>query len=142
LDACCDYKAADLSEQLSKAAPSGFDVYFDNVGGEMLDTVLAHLNRGARVAVCGVLSQYNNEGAPYGVTNTRLIFDKSLRIEGFVLSAHRDKWPAARAELEELILSGRLKYRETVAEGIENAPAAFIGMLQGKNVGKQLVRLL
>jgi NADPH-dependent curcumin reductase CurA len=141
LDTCCDYKAPDLSGQLSTAAPDGFDVYFDNVGGEMLDTVMPHLNRRARIAVCGVLSQYNNEGAPHGVTNTRLIFDKSLRIEGFVLTAHREKWAKARAELEELILAGRLKYRETIAKGIENAPAAFIGMLQGKNVGKQLLRL-
>ena len=141
MDACCDYKAPDLSGQLSKAGPGGIDVYFDNVGGEMLDTVMPHLNRGARVAVCGVLSQYNNAGAPYGVTNTRLIFDKSLRLEGFVLTSHQDKWATARADLEELILSGRLKYRETIGEGIANAPGAFIGMLQGENVGKQLVRL-
>lgn len=141
LDACCDYKAPDLSGQLSRAAPGGIDVYFDNVGGEMLDTVMPYLNRAARVAVCGVLSQYNNDGAPYGVTNTRLIFDKSLRLEGFVLSAHRDKWLTARAELEELVLSGRLKYRETIAEGIADAPAAFISMLQGANIGKQLVRV-
>jgi len=140
-DACCDYKAPDLTGQLAKAAPDGIDVYFDNVGGEVLDTAMAQLNRGARIAVCGVLSQYNNDGAPYGITNTRLIFDKSLRIEGFVLSNYRDKWPAARAELEDLFLSGHLKYRETIAEGISNAPAAFIGMLQGKNFGKQLVRL-
>lgn len=141
-DACCDYKAPDLSAQLSEAAPGGIDVYFDNVGGEMLDIAMSHLNRGARIAVCGVLSQYNNEGEPYGVTNTRLIFDKSLRIEGFVLSAHRDKWPTARAEIEELILSGKMKYRETIADGIANAPAAFIGMLNGENIGKQLVKLL
>jgi NADPH-dependent curcumin reductase CurA len=140
-DACCDYKAPDLSGQLSEAAPGGYDVYFDNVGGEMLDMVMEHLNRGARVAVCGVLSQYNDGGTPYGVTNMRLIFDRSLRLEGFVHSAHRDTWPAARAELEESVLSGRLTYRETVAEGIVEAPAAFIGMLQGENVGKQLVRL-
>ena len=140
-DACCDYKAPDLSRQLSEAAPGGIDVYFDNVGGDVLDTVMGHLNRGARVAVCGVLSQYNDTGEPHGMTNSRLIFDKLLRLEGFVLSAHRDTWPAARAELEELVISGRLAYRETVAEGIVNAPAAFIGMLRGENVGKQLVRL-
>lgn len=141
-DACCDYKAGNLSKQLGKTAPEGFDVYFDNVGGEMLDTVLPHMNKGGRIPVCGVLSQYNNEGSPYGVTNTRLIFDKSLRLEGFVVSAHRDKWPEARAELEKLIQSGDLTYRETIAEGITNAPTAFIGMLQGKNIGKQLVKLV
>jgi len=140
-DACCDYKSADLSGQLAAAAPTGFDVYFDNVGGEMLDTSLNHLRRAARVAVCGVLSQYNNEGAPYGLRNTRLIFDKSLRIEGFVLTAHRDHWSAARAGLEDLILTGQLSYRETIADGLANAPAAFIGLLRGDNIGKQLVRL-
>jgi NADPH-dependent curcumin reductase len=141
-DMCCDYKAPDLSSQLLKAAPGGIDVYFDSVGAEMLDTVMSHLNRGARVPVCGVLSQYNNDGALYGVTNTRLIFDKSLCLQGFVLSNHRDIWGTAQAELESLVLSGQLKYRETIAEGIVNAPAAFIGMLQGKNIGKQLVRLV
>ena len=141
MDACCDYKAPDLAGQLAKAAPNGIDVYFDNVGGEVLDTAMAQLNRGARIAVCGVLSQYNNDGEAYGVTNTRLIFDKSLRIEGFVLSNYREKWSTARAELEDLYLSGQLKYRETIADGINNAPAAFIGMLEGKNLGKQLVRL-
>ncbi len=140
-DACCDYKASDLAGQLSEAVPGGIDVYFDNVGGEMLDIVMSHLNRHARIAVCGVLSQYNNAGTPYGVTNTKLIFDKFLRLEGFVTNAYSDKLPAARAELEALVLSDRLKYRETISKGISNAPAAFIGMLQGKNIGKQLVRL-
>lgn len=141
-DACCDYKTSDLSAQLAAAAPSGIDVYFDNVGGEMLETAMSHLNRGARIAVCGVLSQYNNERAPHGITNTHLIFDKSLSIEGFVLSVHRDKWPTARAEIEDLILSGRMKFRETIAQGITNAPTAFIGMLNGENIGKQLVKLI
>ncbi len=140
-DSCCDYKADHLSEQLATAAPGGFDVYFDNVGGEILDTALPHMNKGGRIPVCGVLSQYNNAGNPYGVVNTHLIFDKSLRLEGFVISAHRDKWPEARAELERLIQSGQFVYRETIAEGIINAPEAFIGMLQGLNIGKQLVKL-
>ena len=107
----------------------------------MLDTVLPHLNRLARVPVCGVLSQYNAEGTPYGVTNTRLVFDKSLRIQGFLLSNYRQTWDQARAELEDLVASGRLRYRETIAEGLENAPDAFIGMLRGRNLGKQLVKL-
>lgn len=139
-DACVDYKADDLDGQLASAVPGGIDIYFDNVGGEILDTVMAHCNKSARIPVCGVLSEYNGEGEPYGLKNTRLIFDKSLRIEGFVLSAHRDKSAQARAELEELILAGKLKYRETIADGIANAPEAFIGLLQGKNLGKQLVK--
>lgn len=141
LDACCDYKARNLRGQLEAAAPAGIDVYFDNVGGETLDTVLTLLNRHARVPVCGVLSQYNASGEPYGVRNTRLIFDRQLRLQGFLVSQYRDRWDEARTELEKMVKSGRLKYRETIVDGIENAPSAFIGMLRGKNIGKQLVRL-
>ncbi|MDX1486806.1 MAG: NADP-dependent oxidoreductase [Acidiferrobacterales bacterium] len=141
-DACCDYKRDDLAAQIRAVASDGVDVYFDNVGGKMLDSVLPCLNRGARVPVCGVLSQYNVEGEPYGVKNTRLIFDKKLRLQGFLLSDYRELWGQARAELEELVASGHLRYRETIAKGIENAPIAFIGMLQGGNIGKQLVQLV
>ena len=91
--------------------------------------------------MCGVLSQYNAAGEPYGVTNTRLIFDRSLRIQGFLLSNYRETWDQARAELEDLVASGRLRYRETIAKGLGNAPDAFIGMLRGRNLGKQLVKL-
>jgi NADPH-dependent curcumin reductase len=140
-DRCCDYKRPDLAAQIRAAADAGVDVYFDNVGGEMLDTVLPQLNKKARVPVCGVLSQYNAAGEPYGVKNTRLLFDKSLRVQGFLLSDYRQQWDQARAELEELVATGRLRYRETIARGIENAPEAFIGMLHGRNIGKQLVQL-
>lgn len=140
-DGCCDYKQGGLGERLRKIAENGIDVYFDNVGGEMLDTVLPLLNRGARVPVCGVLSQYNASGDYYGLKNTRLIFDKQLRLQGFILSGYRDTWDQARAELVELVATGKLRYRETIAEGMRNAPEAFIGMLQGKNLGKQLVRI-
>lgn len=141
-DACCDYKSADLDLQLREASEKGIDVYFDNVGGEMLDTILPLLNRGARVPVCGVLSQYNASGDYYGVRNTRLIFDKQLRLQGFLVSGYRDKWDAAREKLVNLVANGQLKYRESIADGIENAPEAFIGMLKGENFGKQLVRLI
>ncbi len=141
-DACCDYKGGNLATQIAAAANDGVDVYFDNVGAEMLDTVLPLLNKFARVPVCGVLSQYNAEGERYGVKNTRLIFDKSLRLQGFLVSQYRELWDRARAELEDLVASGALRYRETIADGIENAPEAFIGMLNGRNLGKQLVRLV
>ena len=140
-DACCDYKRGDLAEQLAAVAKDGIDVYFDNVGAQMLDTVLPLLNKFARVPVCGVLSQYNAEGERYGVKNTRLLFDKSLRLQGFLVSQYRDKWDQGRAELEALVADGRLRYRETIAVGIERAPEAFIGMLHGRNLGKQLVEL-
>lgn len=140
-DACIDYKGDDLSAQLAKAAPDGVDVYFDNVGGEILETVMGQCNRLARIPVCGVLAQYNETGEAYGNKNMHLFFDKSLRMEGFVLNAHVDIWPTARAELEAMIADGRMKYRETIAEGLASAPEAFIGMLEGKNLGKQLVKL-
>ena len=128
-DACLDYKSGDLGGQIKDAAPNGIDVYFDNVGGEMLDMVLALMNAKGRIPVCGVLSQYNAEDEYYGVTNTRLIFDKQLRLQGFLNSEFRDQWDRARAELENLVASGKLKYRETVAQGLKSAPQAFIGML-------------
>lgn len=140
-DTCCDYKLDNLEEQIRDACPDGVDVYFDNVGGAVLDAALANMNRGGRIPVCGVLSVYNEAGEPYGIRNYRYIFDKMLTIQGFLLSDYRDRWSEGRAELEELLASGKLKYRETIAEGIENAPEAFIGMLQGANVGKQLVKL-
>ena len=140
-DACIDYKAPDLAGQMKAAAPDGVDVYFDNVGGEILDTVMGQCNRLARIPVCGVLSRYNDAGEPYGNKNMHLFFDKSLKMEGFVLSHHKEIWPQARAELEDMVADSRMKYRETVADGIAAAPDAFIGMLQGKNLGKQLVKL-
>jgi NADPH-dependent curcumin reductase len=141
-DACVDYKAPDLEAQIRAASPDGVDVYFDNVGGAVLDAAMANMNKFGRIPVCGVLSAYNEEGASYGVKNMHLFFDKSLTMEGFVLNVHKARWPEARAEIEDLIVADRLVSRETVAQGIENAPSAFIGMLEGKNVGKQLVKLV
>lgn len=140
-DACTDYKAKDLAGQIRAAAPDGVDVYFDNVGGAVLDAALANMNAGGRIPVCGVLADYNRTGDAYGVVNARKIFDKSLRLQGFVLSQYKQHWDEARAELASLVANGTLTYAETIADGIENAPDAFIGMLQGANVGKQLVKL-
>lgn len=140
-DACVDYKADDLDGQIREAAPGGVDIYFDNVGGAVLEAALANMNKFGRIPVCGALSAYNETGEKYGVKNLHLFFDKSLKMEGFVLNVHKELWPDARAEIEDLIVSGKLAHRETIAEGIENAPAAFIGMLEGKNIGKQLVKL-
>lgn len=140
-DACCDYKRGGLADQIASAAPDGVDVYFDNVGGEMLDTIMTLLNPYARVPICGVLSQYNADGERYGLKNTRLLFDKRLRLQGFLVSDYRADWNRARTELEDLVASGELPYRETIAEGLERAPEAFIGMLRGQNIGKQLVKL-
>jgi NADPH-dependent curcumin reductase CurA len=139
-DACVDYKAASFSEDLRAAVAAGVDIYFDNVGGVILDTVLPLLKHGARIPLCGMVSQYNAI-EPYGVRNLREIFNHRVTMRGFVISDHRDLWPAAARELAEAYAAGELKSRETIADGLENAPRAFIDMLKGGNIGKQIVRI-
>lgn len=141
-DAACDYKRDDFTARLREFTSEGIDIYFDNVGGSMLDAILPLMNPGGRVPICGVLSQYNLDSDFPGVRNTRLLFDKQLRLQGFLVTDGRRLWPRARAELEAMTAAGRLKYRETIAEGLQAAPEAFIAMLQGGNIGKQLVRLV
>ena len=139
-DACVDYKAASFAADLRGAVGNGVDIYFENVGGVILDTVLPLLKHGARIPLCGMVSQYNALES-YGVRNLREIFNHRVTMRGFVISDHRDLWPAATEELEEAYAAGELKSRETVAEGLENAPQAFIDMLKGGNIGKQIVRI-
>ncbi len=139
-DACVDYKAADFAQALAQAVPKGVDVYFDNVGGSILDTVLPLANNFARIPLCGLVSQYNAT-EPYGMKNLREVFNHRITVRGFVLSDHKDLWPEATRALADAYRAGRLHYRESIAEGLENAPQAFIDMLAGANVGKQLVRL-
>jgi NADPH-dependent curcumin reductase len=142
-DACIDYKAmADgkaLSKALKEACPQGIDGYFENVGGMILDTVLLRTNAFARIAVCGFIAGYNGEPTP--MQNPALILVNRLKVQGFIVSEHMDLWPAALKELGTLVATGKLKYRETVAPGIQAAPEAFLGLLKGKNFGKQLVKL-
>ena len=143
-DACIDYKAhedtAGLYRALKAATPDGVDCLFENVGGRVMDAVLSRMNAFGRVAVCGMISGYNGEPIP--MTNPRLILTERLRIEGFIVSEHMEVWPQALQELGEGVATGRLKYRETVADGIAQAPEAFIGLLSGRNFGKQLVKLI
>jgi NADPH-dependent curcumin reductase len=143
-DACVDYKAhADskaLYQALKEATPEGIDGYFENVGGRVLDAVLPRMNAFGRIAVCGMISGYN--GAPIPLAQPQLILQSRLRVEGFIVSEHMDDWPAALKELGELVASKKLKYRETIAQGIEAAPQAFLGLLEGRNFGKQLVKLI
>ncbi len=139
-DACVDYKAGRLREDLRAATPHGVDGYFENVGGETLDAVLRRMNAFGRIAVCGLIAGY--DGAAMPVNHFSSVLVNRLRIEGFIVSEHMDVWPAALEELGALVADGRLKYRETVAQGLDSAPDAFIGLLQGRNVGKQLVGLL
>ena len=140
-DACIDYRGGDLHGQLAAACPNGVDVYFDNVGGQILDTLLRLLNPFARIALCGLISQYN-EVENTGLKNLRSLLVNRVRLQGFIVSDHLNRFPPALAELGQWYKAGRLKYRESVAHGIENAPRAFIGMLRGENFGKQVVKLV
>jgi NADPH-dependent curcumin reductase CurA len=139
-DACLDHKAPNLFERLSEAAPKGIDVYFENVGGEILDMVLRLINPFARIPLCGLISGYNAT-EPYGVKFIHSLLVNRAKLEGFIITDHLDRWPAALNDLAGMVRNGTLKYRETIAEGIENAPKAFIGLLKGENFGKQLVKL-
>jgi NADPH-dependent curcumin reductase CurA len=143
-DACVDYKEhADyisLSKALKVACPNGIDGYFENVGGMVLDAVLLRTNAFARIAVCGMIAGYN--GAPLPMANPALILVNRLKVEGFIVSEHMEVWPEALTELGTLVGSGKLRPRESVAQGLENAPEAFLGLLKGKNFGKQLVKLI
>jgi len=139
-DACIDYKAGRLDEELRRAAPGGVDVYFDNVGGEITDAVLLRMNAFSRIPLCGLISEYQYP-EPRGLRNVRSFLINRIKLQGFLVSDNLHRWPAALADLGRWVSEGRIKYRETVAEGLRNAPAAFIGMLSGKNLGKQVVKL-
>ena len=143
-DACIDYKlhkdAASLSAALKEACPDGIDGYFENVGGMVLDAALPRMNAFGRIAVCGMIAGY--DGKPLPITQPALILMSRLRLQGFIVNEHMDVWPEALKELGTLVGSGKLRPRETVAQGLEAAPEAFLGLLKGKNFGKQLVKLL
>jgi NADPH-dependent curcumin reductase CurA len=140
-DACVDYKAGRLDADLKAALPDGVDCYFENVGGDILDAVLRRTNPFSRIAVCGLISQYNATEA-YGVKNFRAILMNRIKLQGFIVSDRMNLWPPALADLAAWVGAGRIKYRETVAQGLESAPKAFIGLLRGQNIGKQLVKLV
>ena len=142
-DACIDYKAhrdaKSLDAALAEAAPKGIDGNFENVGGVILDAILRHMNPFGRIALCGMISGY--DGVPIPLSDPSLILKMRLRVEGFIVSEHMEVWPEALTELGTLVATKKLKYRESIAPRIEEAPEAFIGLLKGKNFGKQLVRL-
>jgi len=140
-DACIDYKTATWPSDLKAVTPTGVDVYFDNVGGEILDTVLARMNSFSRLPVCGLISQYNIT-ENYRLKNFRAILVNRIHVQGFIVFDFEKYYGKAISELSVWLSEGKLKYRETIAEGIIAAPSAFIGMLQGVNIGKQLVKLI
>jgi len=140
-DAAFNYKSGSVHEQLKAAAPDGIDVYFDNVGGDHLEAAIGQLNRNGRIAVCGMISIYNNTEAAPGPRNLARLIQTRGRIEGFLVGDHYDLQPQFVREVGAWVRSGELKYRETVVEGIENNLEAFLGVLRGENTGKMIVKL-
>ena len=138
-DACIDYKAGNIKAELARVAPNGIDGIFENVGGEVFDRALAQTNAFARIALCGLIASYNGEEIP--IRNMRFLLTNRISLRGFIVTEHMELWPQGLAELGMLVATGKLKYRETIAQGLAAAPDAFIGLLQGRNLGKQLVKL-
>jgi NADPH-dependent curcumin reductase CurA len=143
-DACLDYKqhkdAVSLSKALKEAAPDGVDGYFENVGGMVMDAVMLRMNPFSSIALCGMIAGY--DGQPLPMSYPQLILTNRMKIQGFIVSEHMEVWPDALKELGTLVGSGKLRPRESVAQGIESAPEAFLGLLKGRNFGKQLVKLV
>jgi NADPH-dependent curcumin reductase CurA len=139
-DACVNYKKGDLLAALRDACPGGVDVYFENVGGDVLRAVMQLLNMNARIPLCGLISEYNAAEAVPGPNLRPLLFNRAL-VKGFIVSDHMARLPDFLKDCGGWVREGRLKYREDIVVGLENAPEAFIGLLQGKNFGKLLVRV-
>lgn len=142
-DACVDYREHkdmySLAKALKEACPNGIDGYFENVGGMIMDAVMLRMNAFSRVAICGMIAGYNGEPLP--MANPALMLINRMKVEGFIVSEHMEVWGEALSELGGLVAAGKLRPRETIAQGIENAPEAFLGLLKGKNFGKQLVKI-
>jgi NADPH-dependent curcumin reductase CurA len=137
-DACVDYKAGNLLDNLRKACPKGVDVDFENVGGEILDTLLRTMNRFSRIVVCGLIAEYNE---PYGYKALRSVLVNRIRMQGMIVFDWKDRYGEALEALVRYHAEGKLKYRESVVHGIDNAPKGLIALLKGENFGKQLVKL-
>ena len=140
-DAAFNYKAAPVFGQLREAAPGGIDVYFDNVGGDHLEASLAVLNTYGRVAMCGAIAHYNATELPAGPHNLGLVITKRLTLRGFIVSDYQDRAPAMIEDVSGWLRDGKLFHTETVVDGLDQAPSAFINLLRGHNTGKMIVRL-
>jgi NADPH-dependent curcumin reductase len=139
-DACVDYKAGNLYKDLKAVTPDGVDGYFENVGGEVLDVTMARMNSFGRIALCGFIAGY--DGQPLPLKNPAIMLTQRLLVQGFIVSEHMEVWPEALKQLGTLVAQKKLEYRETIAQGLDSAPEAFMGLLKGKNFGKQLVKLI
>jgi len=138
-DICVDHKSPNFVEELKAALPKGVDGLFENVGGLPFETAARRFNDFARAAICGLIASY--DGAPAPAIDLRVMLTKRIKVEGFIVSDHMALWPTALAELAGHVAAGRIRYRETISNGLESAPEAFLGLLKGKNFGKQLVKL-
>ncbi|MDB5860622.1 MAG: NADP-dependent oxidoreductase-like protein [Ramlibacter sp.] len=143
-DACVDYKqhkdAGSLSKALKEACPDGIDGYFENVGGMVMDAVLLRMNAHGRIALCGMIAGY--DGQPIPLTYPQLLLTNRLLLQGFIVSEHMEVWPEALKELGTLVATGKLRPRESVAQGLEASPESFLGMINGRNFCKQVVKLV
>ena len=139
-DECIDYKAGPVYPALKAACAKGVDVYFDNVGGEILDTALAQMNVHGRIVTCGMISDYNAT-EPYRPKNLRSVLVNRVKMQGMIVFDWKDRYGEALKALAGYLGEGKLKTRESVVEGLDNAPKGLIGLLKGENFGKQLVRL-
>ncbi len=140
-DATINYKTDDVAASLAKACPDGVDVYFDNVGGEISDAVLRLINHGARISVCGQISLYNLEKPDDGPRPQPLLLTNSAKMQGFIVSDFSADFAQGREQLTQWFSEGKLKYAENIVEGFENTPDAFLGLFEGENTGKQLVKV-
>ena len=141
-DAGINYKTTDdMEAALSQACPEGIDIYFDNVGGETLDSVLMNINKNARIINCGAISTYNEKGTPVGPRPEGILIKKTALMQGFLVRDHVKDFGMAIRQLSSYLTQGKLKYDETIVEGFENIPTAFLGLFEGKNTGKMIVKV-
>jgi NADPH:quinone reductase len=142
VDETINYKTAgNISKSLKAACPNGIDVYFDNVGGEVSDAVLPLINNGARIVICGQISMYNSDKPPVGLRPQPFILINTALMKGFIITQYRDRFMEGVTQLAQWLMSGKLKHAETIVEGFDNTPQAFIGLFSGDNLGKQIVKI-
>ncbi|WP_163515007.1 NADP-dependent oxidoreductase [Gelidibacter japonicus] len=141
-DAAINYNTSkDMSADIAKAAPNGIDIYFDNVGGPISDAVLFNINQFGRIVNCGAISVYNNTELPKSISVQPFLVKNSALMQGFIVSNYEEKFPEAMQQLAEWLAAGKLTYTETVVEGFENIPKAFMDLFEGKNTGKMVVKI-
>ena len=141
VDATINYKTDNVAEALKEACPNGVDIYFDNVGGEVSDAVMPLLKKGARIIVCGQISMYNSTTPPVGPRAQPYLLVNSALMKGFIITDYMSRFTEGVTQLAQWFMSGQLKHAETIVEGFENTPQAFIGLFSGENLGKQVVKV-